>query len=700
MASHAHRLNTQMRLSFIEVEGFRGIRAHLRINVPDGFLIVTGRNGSGKSTICDAVEFALTGTVSKYVSGSERGESMEEYLWWRGQRAAARNLVRVGIRDATGREFVVTRTPGTFAVSDNQSLASTLCDIAVMPREPLAQLCRTAIIRDETVAAMSIDLAEESRFKFVRTALGTDSLDEVAGRGKEVLNAIKKEVQAAEAAYAKARSEVTTLVAELSRVRAMVAEVPDTSAAEEVIRGGLGDGSAVEPARLLAAARQRVAVTRQQNDTLLRLVAEAAILETQVQQLEERLAEESALKERQAQLAREMADATEIQRQHEERKAERQTWAPARAQLAALYEAGRTLGLREGGCPLCFTQQSAAQFAAALERVAEELEDTERAAASADREAAAVLEQVVATKKEMQSVAEELTRRRVAREELHRRRTLLVDQVRGFGVPVREKVEAEVVEEHVRQSQRELEHFVAAITVLEASEMVDQAAELERRLSHVQEQSAAAEAELRRREAAHARAKRLLTGVRRAIGEVEEERLAALDPLVKDLYSRLRPHSDWTDLSLAVRGEVRKFLSLSVGDDVNPRFTFSSGQRRAIGLAFLLAVHLSRPWCRLRTLLLDDPVQHIDDFRSLYLVEVLGAIRKMGQQIVCAVEDEELAELICRRVRSGREGDGLLMFMAYRSGDGAVLESARPIPAAVPDLVVPAGAGESGLVGA
>lgn len=516
-----------MRLSFIEVEGFRGIRAHLRINVPDGFLVVTGRNGSGKSTICDAVEFALTGSVSKYVSGSERGESMEEYLWWRGQRAAARNLVRVGIRDATGRELVVTRTPGTFIVSDNHDLASTLCDIAVMPREPLAQLCRTAIIRDETVAAMSIDLAEVSRFTFVRTALGTDSLDEVAGRGKEVLNAIKKDVQAAEAAYAKARSDVTTLVAELSRVRAMVAEVPDTSAAEEVIRGGLGDGNAAEPAQLLAAARQQVAVTRQQNDGLLRLMAEAAILETEVQQLEERRAEESTFEVRQAQLAREIADATEIQRQHEERKVERQASVPARAQLAALYEAGRTLGLREGRCPLCSTEQSTVQFVAALERVAEELEDTERAAAAADREAAVVRERVAVLKKEMQSVAEELSRRRVEREDLHRRRTLLVDQVRRFGVPVREKVEAEIVEAHVRQSQRELERIVAAIAVMEASEMLDQAAELERRLSHLQEQSAAAEAELRRQEAAQARAKRLLTGVRRAIGEVG--RSASLD---------------------------------------------------------------------------------------------------------------------------------------------------------------------------
>jgi hypothetical protein len=60
-------------------------------------------------------------------------------------------------------------------------------------------------------------------------------------------------------------------------------------------------------------------------------------------------------------------------------------------------------------------------------------------------------------------------------------------------------------------------------------------------------------------------------------------------------------------------------------------------------------------------------------FRSLYLVEVLGAIRESGQQIVCALEDEELAELTCCRVRSGREGDGLLMCMAYRNGDGAVI---------------------------
>ena len=57
------------------------------------------------------------------------------------------------------------------------------------------------------------------------------------------------------------------------------------------------------------------------------------------------------------------------------------------------------------------------------------------------------------------------------------------------------------------------------------------------------------------------------------------------------------------------------------------------------------------------SLLLDDPVQHIDDFRALHLVEVLAALRLDGRQIICAVEDASLADLLCRRlVSTANEG--------------------------------------------
>jgi ABC-type cobalamin/Fe3+-siderophores transport system ATPase subunit len=55
--------------------------------------------------------------------------------------------------------------------------------------------------------------------------------------------------------------------------------------------------------------------------------------------------------------------------------------------------------------------------------------------------------------------------------------------------------------------------------------------------------------------------------------------------------------------------------------------------------------------------LLDDPIQHIDDYRALNLVEVLSAVRRTGRQVIIAVEDPSLADVLCRRLRSTiREG--------------------------------------------
>lgn len=107
--------------------------------------------------------------------------------------------------------------------------------------------------------------------------------------------------------------------------------------------------------------------------------------------------------------------------------------------------------------------------------------------------------------------------------------------------------------------------------------------------------------------------------------------------LLGDLYRRLRPHTSWRDIDYRIRGDVKRFLSLEVGDGLNPQFIFSSGQRRATGLAFLLSVYLATSWSHFRTLILDDPVQHIDDFRAVHLAEILASLHKAGRQIICAV---------------------------------------------------------------
>ena len=64
--------------------------------------------------------------------------------------------------------------------------------------------------------------------------------------------------------------------------------------------------------------------------------------------------------------------------------------------------------------------------------------------------------------------------------------------------------------------------------------------------------------------------------------------------------------------------------------------------------------------------MLDDPVQHVDDFRSLNLVELLSSIRASGKQIICCIEDEALADLMSRRLPSDAEENGVKITL--RSG--------------------------------
>jgi len=214
------------------------------------------------------------------------------------------------------------------------------------------------------------------------------------------------------------------------------------------------------------------------------------------------------------------------------------------------------------------------------------------------------------------------------------------------------------LEQYLTAERDQLIDLERALLTLEVSQSVSRLASLEDRITTFRKEADSAAAQVESAERALATAKAVDRGVRSISGEIIDERLAQISPLLNELYQRLRPHYDWRSIDYSIRGDVRRFLSLKVGDGLNPQFVFSSGQRRAAGLAFLLSVHLARAWTPWRTLLLDDPVQHIDDFRALHLVEVLAAFRLDGRQIVCAVEDPALADLLCRRLLSTSDALG------------------------------------------
>jgi hypothetical protein len=241
--------------------------------------------------------------------------------------------------------------------------------------------------------------------------------------------------------------------------------------------------------------------------------------------------------------------------------------------------------------------------------------------------------------------------------------------------------------EKYRTNTRRIE---SGIGWLESSSVTEMISSLEAELNEAKKQSNESFATTTKLEKASGKIKDAQKISKSLLGEIIDEQLAELSPLIEELYRRLRPHVEWTHIRYRLRGDVRRMLSFEVGEGLNPSFIFSSGQRRAAGLAFLLAVHLSRPWCKFNTLILDDPVQHVDDFRALNLTEVLTAIRKTGRQIICCVEDEALGRLMCRRLRSGTESDGRLITMKYGCEEGVMLSSEESIGPTRQHILVPA----------
>jgi DNA repair exonuclease SbcCD ATPase subunit len=671
-----------MKVAYVEVQGFRGFRERRRIELPTGFAVITGRNGSGKSTFCDAIEFALTGTMRAAASHKEKRETISDYFWWRGAGAPSESYVEVGFRDADGQTVSVRRWPGGMTVSPETTLEKELLVPGPTLENPLAQLCRTMILRDEEITQLSVDLRETDRFEFVRSALGTADVRAAEDGLRRVADLLKQQNALAQREYDLERDRAGRLSAQLSEAKAQATRASGVSEAHMRLEEALGPGAA-EMDGGLSQAERALGTERARMDTLTRsfgrlddLVKRRAKLVTA-----EHLARITQLDEELVVAGREASDARLLADGFRAELAAAQQEQPRHTSQAELLEHGMRVGLDRGQCPLCGTKLREDQFAKHIESLRSELAVANQRVMKLSRDAADATEKSTrATAKEAKLKAE-LDAARRADVAISAEFEALRRELQGQGHEAAPSPEQALLglSKAIEQKRIAANRADEAVAILRASQAARQVVELDRESVAARERLAAAETGLSRVTGAQSRVHEATQTLRRVQGELVDEQLAALTPLLVELYERLRPHVDWQKVRYNLRGDVRKMLSLEVGQGLNPNFIFSSGQRRAAGLAFLLAIHVSRSWCRLKTLILDDPIQHVDDYRALHLTEVLAAVRRTGQQVICTVEEPALAELLARRLRSDLGDQGLVVELAYAAGRGAHVAHTRVI---------------------
>jgi chromosome segregation protein len=646
-----------MKIAYIEIVGFRGFRTKTRFDFPSGFAVITGRNGVGKSTAFDALDFVLTGTISKYDVRGAKGGGLEEHLWWIGEKAPEDHYVSVGFTNGSGLSMELTRRrDGSLSSGDLVALAPLLCKNAEEMPSWAETLMRTSLIRDETIAALSFDLSEQARFTAVRAALGAGEVADVGARLRAITQQaeISKEEQVTR--HTKAHEELGRALTALTEARSAAGGQNDVAAAEKLIqtrldKTGSGKSHTVAGRQLINEHRQRISAIKNALADGERLQAERSKIETP--EFLERL-----------RAHQELLNQTELILSAARGRAKIASDEFARAQVRdatlsaylTLLDSGEQVGLQNGLCPLCASAQEQQQFMDAIHAAREILKEKRPEAAEASSALSAASQEARQIEGQLSTLTEELRQMEAQRSRVRENFEELTLRFRDLNIGT--PGERDEAVQALLRLQEDLSLIEQATSVVETSGVQDRVAssisKVEQLRVHVEEEAT----RLTLAERAVERATQIETAAKVVANEIISEQVDTVLPLLKELYQRLRPHADWREIEIDIAGQVRASLNFSVGDGKNPQFLFSSGQRRAAGLAFLLALHLSRPWCGLETLLLDDPVQHIDDYRALNLVEVLSTVRRSGRQVIIAVEDGALADILCRRLRSSLKENG------------------------------------------
>src|SRR5207302_4100248 len=224
-----------MKIDLIKMEGFRGIRNSLEIACGAGFTVICGANGTGKSTICDSLELLLRGSLL-FREGTERGEYISNYLWWRGEKPAERSSVAIRFRESDGGEFTLSRAPNLETDADHMKK---LISPEISPSNWVMELCLTSIIRDEAITILSTDIPERERYEFALQAMGLASSVIVESKVNDVISALELLRSDAARTYELQRKKVEGFTSELSQAR--IAATKATQEGIEKVRKVYGE---------------------------------------------------------------------------------------------------------------------------------------------------------------------------------------------------------------------------------------------------------------------------------------------------------------------------------------------------------------------------------------------------------------------------------------------------------------------------
>jgi DNA repair exonuclease SbcCD ATPase subunit len=147
----------------------------------------------------------------------------------------------------------------------------------------------------------------------------------------------------------------------------------------------------------------------------------------------------------------------------------------------------------------------------------------------------------------------------------------------------------------------------------------------------------------------------LLKAVREGVVRVVGRAMTSVNPNFSEVYRRLAPHPTFTDLSFEHDFYRSRGRSMPVVVDplweieANPAVVCSVGQLNVVALSYFLAFAMAGSYEPMPFVILDDPLQSLDDVNALGFSDFCRRLKR-GRQVILTTHDPRFAALLRRKL--------------------------------------------------
>jgi exonuclease SbcC len=681
-----------MQIAKIELSGFRAFAGKQVIDLDADAVILVGPNGYGKTSLLDGILWSLSGRIPRLGGNDEHLVSIYS--------PSGEAHVALELRDATGRNLKVARS-----FDGAQQHLRLEVDNGVFREEEarfrlLKELWPDALATADSAAALastitrSVYLQQDLVRQFVEADTEQDrfaAVSELVGAGR--VTELQLQLDRAKTAWTRAsNSRARDGEASRERLRSLESQLERISGSSQSHAWDLDDAwpvwwakarelgvsvarppeaSSNEASQALDGAVKQFQVLRQATERRrtsatwlladlkshsLRAVPDEAPLR---ESLERARAQVGFAR---SELSQAQARAAETRRVQVEAREER-------AELRALAElALRHLGDR---CPVCTQPYDEKVTRAHLEALL-------RGSSSKGEQESGILEEggigqaaAALERAEKEQATAELNLRQ-AQQAAADERLWLADiegRLRELGLSVDAVGRTTALEALIKSlttaagalkaHQEQGEHL--ALGLAQAGDRARRAA-LELEIKTVRKEVAELDRFLAARERTGDLAARILDGLREAAADVVEFRLQHIEPLLQRIYARIDPHPAFKAIKFhSWFRHGRGHLATRIDDSVanvwteEPARVLSSSQMNAVAAAVFLAFNIGVQALPLKTAVLDDPLQSLDDVNLLGLLDLLRRV-KGRRQLLLSTHDVRFGRLLARKLRPVDDG--------------------------------------------